>query len=237
MKRTAFAIIILAICISAAAYYLVSRHIAGQMSGAGIRLEMVKHFPFSKENTLNEWKEKIFKGRVIYNVKKEDHESFVLATSKGTASALFYKIRLDPKKRPIISWKWNVKKFPNKDGVENIKNAKQDDFAARVYVIFPALFFTNSRSIEYIWAEKLPEGTIAASPYSRNLQLIVVETGKNDDGDWVFEERDIYEDYVKAFGKPPRARIGAIAFMTDADSTKSTAEAFYDDIKIGYRAE
>ncbi|MBL7069070.1 MAG: DUF3047 domain-containing protein [Candidatus Omnitrophica bacterium] len=203
---------------------------------APLPIEVIKHFPFSKENSLKEWKEKIFKGRVEYNIKKQDHESFVFATSRGTASALFYKITLDIKKRPVISWRWNTKKFPAKDGVEDLKNAKQDDFSARVYVIFPAFFFTNSRAIEYIWAEKIKEGTISPSPYSRNLQLIVVESGGREE-EWVSEERDIYEDYIKAFGEEPRYNIGAIAFMTDADSTKSTAEAFYDEIKIGYKKE
>ena len=202
-----------------------------------IRMDVVKHFPFSRENALMEWKEKIFKGKVIYKVSAKDHENFVLATSKGTASALFYKIKLDIDKRPIISWKWNVKSFPAKDGHENLRNAKEDDFAARVYVIFPAFFFTGSRAIEYIWAEKVEEGTIAPSPYSKNLQLFVVESGANQDDEWVYEERDVYKDYQEAFGEKPRYDIGAVAFMTDADSTETFAEALYDEIKMGYKEE
>jgi len=201
------------------------------------KFDIVKHFSFSKENSLREWKEKVFKGKVTYKLDNLDQEGFVLATSEGTASALFYKIKMDINKRPVISWKWNAKSFPAKDGRENLSNAKQDDFAGRVYVIFPALFFTKSKALEYIWTEKIKEGTISASPYSKNLRLMVVESGKKEGVDWVFEERDIYEDYVKAFGEKPKYNIGAIAFMTDADSTKSTAEAFYDEIKIGYKKE
>lgn len=202
-----------------------------------VKFEIVKYFPFSKENSLREWKEKIFKGRVLYKIDTKEHESFVLATSKGTASALYYKIRLDMDKRPLISWKWNAKEFPAKDGLEDLRNAKQDDFAARVYVIFPALFFTKSKALEYIWVEKIKEETVSPSPYSKNLKLIVIETGKKENEEWVYEERDIYNDYKKAFGEKPRYDIGAIAFMTDADSTGSTAEAFYDEIKIGYKKD
>ena len=75
------------------------------------------------------------------------------------------------------------------------------------------------------------------SPYSRNLQLIVAECGKGERNEWVSEYRDIYEDYVMAFGEEPKLNIGAIAFMTDADSTGSTAESFYDEIKIGYQMD
>jgi len=199
------------------------------------KVDVVRHFPFSEENSLAEWKEKIFKGRVLYKVEGRDHERFVLATSKGTASALYYKIKLDMKQRPIISWKWNAEKFPTKNGIEDLKDAKQDDFAARVYIIFPAFFFTKTRSLEYIWTQNVEEGTISASPYSKNLQLYVIESGKREGVEWVYEERDIYEDYLKAFGEEPRYNIGAVAFMTDADSTDTDARAFYDEIKMGYK--
>ena len=138
-------------------------------------------------------------------------------------------------KKPVISWKWHVRKFPRKSGSEDLRSPKQDDYAARVYVIFPALFFTNTRAIEYIWTEKAKEGTISPSPYSKNLQLYVIESGARENGGWVSERRDIYDDYLKAFGEAPRTDIGAIAFMTDADSTNSSAEAVYDDITIGYK--
>ena len=199
------------------------------------KVDVVKYFPFSEEKSLREWEEKIFKGRVLYSIDKEDHQSFVLGASTKTASAMYYKIKLNMDKKPIISWKWNAQKFPDKGGSENLKDAKQDDFVGRVYVIFPALFFTNSKALEYIWTESVPEGTISPSPYSKNLQLFVVETGKKEGGGWVSEQRNIYEDYIKAFGSEPKLNIGAIAFMTDADSTGSTAESFFDDIKIGYQ--
>lgn len=207
------------------------------VSSRSIRMDIVKHFTFSNNSSLKEWQEKVFKGKVDYAIDEADGGSFVTAKSDKTASALYYKIRLKIEKKPILSWKWNVKKFPHKKGGEDLNNPKQDDFGARVYVIFPSFFFTRTRALEYIWTEKVKEGTISPSPYSKNLQLVVVESGKREDGQLVSEERDIYKDYIEAFGEPPRNDIGAIAFMTDADSTKSTAEAIYDEIKIGYRKE
>ena len=95
----------------------------------------------------------------------------------------------------------------------------------------------NIQSIEYIWDESLPEGTIITSPYFKGLKLIVVESGKKNIERWVYEKRNIYDDYKKAFGRPPRRRVSAIALMTDSDNTLSTAEAFYRNIKVGYRDE
>ena len=207
----------------------------GFLKKEGVGIEnLVRYFPFSKENALKEWEEKVLKGKVDYGLEKENTAfSYVRAKSHKTASALYYKLKLDIKKQPVISWKWRVDEFPEKKLPERIEDTKEEDFAARVYVIFPAAFFTNSKVIEYIWSESLPVGTFGKSGYSKNIKILVLETGASED--WHFEKRDIYEDYVKLFSKAPRLNIGAIAFMTDADSTKTTADAVYDEIEIGYK--
>lgn len=195
---------------------------------------IIKYFPFSSENSLSEWEEKILKGRVIYRIeRKDDLESYVRAESKKAASALYYRTRLEVDKKPIIRWKWCVDRFPERTLPERIDLKKEEDFAARIYVIFPAIFFTHSKIVEYIWAEEMPAGTQGTSAYSDNIKIMVLRSGVSKQK-WVSEKRDIYEDYIKLFGEGPRLDIGAIAFMTDADSTKTNASAVYDEIKIGY---
>lgn len=193
---------------------------------------IVKHFPFSKESSLKEWEEKVLKGRVVYRIEKGADLSYVRADSRNAASALYYKVKLDVNSNPVISWKWRVDEFPKRNLPESIEDKKEEDFAARVYVIFPAAFFTKSKVIEYIWSETLPKATCGTSGYSKNIKVMVLETGRV--SEWHFEKRNIYEDYVTLFKRKPKLNIGAIAFMTDADSTKTTARAVYDEIKIGY---
>ena len=194
---------------------------------------LIKQFPFSEESSLKEWQEKILKGRVIYAVEKDGELSYVKAESDNTASALYYKIKLDVDKKPRISWKWRVDKFPKRKNPERIEDTKEEDFAARVYVIFPAAFFTKTKVIEYIWSETMPKGTSGSSGYSKNIKVLVLEEGRSEN--WVSEERDIYADYLELFGEKPRLNVGAVSFMTDADSTKTSADATYDEIKIGYK--
>jgi hypothetical protein len=233
-----------------------------------------KLFKFDKKDALSEWQEKIFKNRVLYTVEPKEDGGQLVAKSKNACSGLIYNIRFDPKKYPLISWKWKVLKFPeknyyasallpkksasfwekllaaiglkpqpNKPKSENLpaagKTAKggwleRDDYAARIYVIFPSWIFSNIKSIEYVWSDDLPKGTIITSPYFSNIKLIVVESGKKGNDEWVNEERNIYEDYKRAFGTSPGG-VGAIAVMTDTDNTLSTAEALYTDIKVGYK--
>lgn len=198
-------------------------------------IETIKKFGFEEPGSLDEWEEKVFRSRVKYGVEKDADGSFVAARSVNGASAMYYRIKAETRcKAPAIAWRWRVEKFPEKKFDENLEKEEEDDFAARVYVIFPALFLTNSKVIEYIWAERLPVGTVGTSPYSDNIKLMVLRSGIDEDNKWRYEERDILEDYRKMFGRYPEHNIGAVAFMTNTEHTASSAEAMYDDFNIGY---
>ncbi|MFQ5681215.1 MAG: DUF3047 domain-containing protein [Candidatus Omnitrophota bacterium] len=195
-----------------------------------------KWFPFNREDALEEWEEKIFRNKVLYRVETELEGGYLLAKSNRACSGLIYRLRFYPKKAPMISWKWKVNKFPAKNNADSDGGwIEKDDYAARVYVIFPSWYFMHIRTIEYVWDERNSAETIMTSPYFSNIKMIVVESGRENIGQWVKEERNIYDDYKKAFGRPPRGYVGAIALMTDTDNTLSTAEALYKDIRVGYR--
>ena len=205
---------------------------------SGLKCEIVKIFSFSDENALKEWDEKVFKGKVLYKIEKDNGLSYVRALSDKAASALYYKINVDARnRRPALAWSWRVEKFPTKSRPESLEMENEDDFAARIFVIFPAIFITNWKVLEYVWSQDLPVGTIGTSPYSKNIKLIVLEQGLNKDKKWFTERRDIYSDYIKLFGTPPEHNIGAIAFMTNTEHTGTSADAMYDDIEVGYNEE
>ena len=213
--------------------YIVSKYTGDGKYENGL-FSLVKEFSFSDLSCLKEWEEKVFKGKVVYTLEEVDSQGkCVKADSDNTASALYYKIKMNIKQRPVISWKWKVEQFPGRKEVESITNKKEEDFAARVYVIFPATFFPNSKAIEYIWAETLAVGTKSSSPYSNNIQVMVLRSGDSAD-EWAVEKRDIYADYIELFGEAPTKNVGAISFMTDSDSTQTQAKAFYDEITLGY---
>jgi len=231
MKKKTTLFFILAFC----AILLLWYRIWGMGERAAEQFDnVIKHFPFSAESSLREWEEKIFKGKVDYRVEMAGTaDAHVLAVSENSASALFYKVNLAIKKHPLISWRWSVRRFPEKKYPESISSKKEEDFAARIYVIFPAAFFTNSKVIEYIWAHELPEGEHGPSGYSKNIRVMVLRSG-DPKGKWVAETRNVYEDYVMLFGEEPEKNVGAIAFMTDADSTDTNASSVYDEISVGY---
>ncbi len=201
--------------------------------------DLPKWFTFNQKNALQEWQEKIFKNRVMYAVKTEKNkDGYLSATSQQACSGLIYKLKFDIYDFPLLSWQWKVMQFPRKvqtSGKPTEGWLEGDDYAARVYVIFSSWNFMNMKSLEYVWDENLPPGQVITSPYFRNIKLIVAESGKKNLNNWVAVERNIFADYQKAFGAKPPRYVSAIAIMTDADNTLSTAEAAYQNLKVGYK--
>ena len=234
-KLFVLTLIILVLCLAALLAVKMMPIRAGK-AGFMETLRLVKTFPFNEEAALKEWEEKVFKGKVVYRVEKSEDLSYVRAKSDAAASALYYKVKMDAKRmHPAVRWKWKIGAFPAKTGAESLETENEADFAARVYVIFPTSFLLNSRVLEYIWAESIPAGTIGTSPYSDNIKLMVLRSGQDNKSEWLAEERDIIADYNLMFGREPDYNIGAVAFMTNAEHTGSSAEAMYDDIELGYK--
>jgi hypothetical protein len=195
----------------------------------------VAWFRFDRKNALDGWEEKIFKGKVLYSVKTDGTGHYLDAYSKNAASGILRWLKFNPRKAPMVSWKWKVIKFPDKKkGVyEDNWWIEKDDYAARFYIIFPKFPFFRFKCLEYIWDKNLPKGAVLTNPNFNNLKIIVAESGGENMEKWVTEERNVYEDYRKLFRAEP-GNVGAIAIMTDSENTASSAETHYNDIEVGY---
>ena len=193
-------------------------------------LNLLKSYPAESEADLKKWQEKFFKNRTIYKVIEDEEKPFLSASSTGGSSGLYLKVNFPPAQDLFLSWKWRAKKFPTKTNPQKLSNRREDDFAARVYVIFPGTNFLNSEVIEYLWDEKLPPGTFASSPFSGRVKLFVIRSGRPEGDPWQEEARNIYEDYRLLFQKEPHRAIGGIAIMSDSDNTGSQSAADYKEI-------
>ena len=61
--------------------------------------------------------------------------------------------------------------------------------------------------------------------------MFAIRSGDKEAGKWLIDERNIYKDYLQAFGEEPPAILG-IAIMTDTDNTGERATAYYGDIRL-----
>ena len=187
-----------------------------------------EELPVSRFETeeLAGWQVKSFKGATDYRLLKENDHFVVKAISNSSASGLVKKIRFNPSKFRYLRWSWKVA-HSIKSGDE--KSKAGDDYAARVYVIFPGRFFWQTKAINYIWANKLATGESAHNVYTSNARMLAVESGNEKAGQWLSEERDLLTDYRTLFGVDPQ-EAEAVAIMTDTDNTGGAAEAWYGEI-------
>ncbi|MCX6354276.1 MAG: DUF3047 domain-containing protein [Candidatus Aureabacteria bacterium] len=211
------------------ALFISQRYLAGETAFIGKIFSTVS-FPVGASLPAPGWKEKVYNARNQWGVVEEGGSPVLHALSNGTASMLYTEVNFNAKEYPLLRWRWKVLCLPRK-GKEN--DHAHDDYGARVYVFFPGWTFLTSYVMEYVWDNENPAGTILTSPSSSRCKLIVVNSGTGDMGKWITVERNLWQDYGKAFGWEPDRNVGAIGFMTDSDNTSSRAEAYYGAVVIG----
>lgn len=181
-----------------------------------------------------------------YRLVEEDGQVVVKAAADASASGLIRKINIDPKKYPVVQWRWKVVNVLKK---ADIYRKEGDDYPARIYIVFehdPSKLSVSDKikygmarmlhgeypplaAINYVWASKAPVGLIVSNAYTHRSMMIVVQSGVGNLNAWVEEERNILEDYKKAFNDEP-PMISGVAIMTDTDNTRESAIAYYGDI-------
>jgi len=195
------------------------------------------------------WKPLTFKKierHTVYAVVKDGESTAVKAVSEASASGLTRELKINLKEYPIVQWQWKVANVLKKG---DVTRKEGDDYPARIYITFEydsskVGFFDKAKyelikllygqypplaAINYIWESKAPKGTVVPNPYTERVKMIVVESGVERVNQWVSEERNVYEDYKKAFGDEPPL-ISGVAIMTDTDNTGESATAFYGNI-------
>jgi hypothetical protein len=129
---------------------------------------------------------------------------------------------------PILTWRWKIEKVISKG---DARRKEGDDYAARIYVVFPSKLFWRTKAVNYIWANRLPIGEVVKNRYTSNDIMIAVESGNSNAGKWIEERRNVLEDFRRCFGYDP-PNVGAIAIMTDTDNTGEEVTAWYGIIRI-----
>lgn len=199
-----------------------------------------------------EWRELLFpdiKSHTEYAAVTDPvYGQVVKATAAASASGLLRKIALDPHAYPVLRWHW---KADNLVAKSDVTRKEGDDYPVRIYVSFAydpkrvslldrALYgaarliygeYPPHAGLNYIWERKAPVGTITVNPFTARVQMIVVESGPQRLHQWLSYERNIVDDYRKAFGEDPPP-ISGIAIMTDTDNTGEFAVGWYGNIEL-----
>lgn len=183
-----------------------------------------------------------------YRLVEEDGTQVIEASTDNSASGLIARLDLEPGESLMLKWRWKVSNvFDQGDA----RKKSGDDYPARIYVAFEfepekASWFERAKrktvatvfgeelpgnAINYIWANRLPQGETVANPYAEETMMIAVTSGNGQAGEWVTVERDLVADYRAAFGEEPPP-IRGVAIMSDSDNTGESATAWYGDLEL-----
>lgn len=195
------------------------------------------------------WKALTFKKipqQTQYSLVQDGQTLVAKAQARGSASGMIHPLQLDPRQYPILQWRWKVDNVLEKG---DVRKKSGDDYPARIYITFAydpsrASFLDKTKyaaakllygeyppgaAMNYIWESKAAIGSVFPNPYAEQVKMLVLQSGSARLKQWIHEERNVYQDYQRLFGREP-PMITGVAIMTDTDNTQESATAYYGDI-------
>jgi len=188
-----------------------------------------------------------------FTLQEEGKSTVLQVKSLGSASAMLTRVDIDLAVYPVLAWRWRVNRVV---GMAMETKRDRNDSAARVRVVFgstadrlvdeemPAVLkFLKEQGIEfpaleprgykidYIWANSLEKGRHLDYPGEGNHRVIVVETGNDRAGRWIWEERSLTEDFRHCFGFDP-PRLSAVLVLSDTDQTNEGVKAAFGNMVL-----
>lgn len=220
----------------------------------GIAVEVARFSAMAAESGFAPWRETGLRKqpRTRFSLVTDEHGTVVIrADSTAAAAALVYDLQADPREYPMINWRWKTERLIQ---AADITRKAGDDYPARVYVTFDydlkrlgwfartklriaRLFYGDAvpaAALCYVWDGNAPVDTIVANAYTDRIRMIVVQSGGDKLNEWVFESRDVYADFQRAFGEEP-LDITGIVIATDTDDTGESTVTWFGDIRLGQR--
>lgn len=126
-----------------------------------------------------------------------------------------------------VRWKWKVDQLPSRRA--------EDTLPTHDYLSV-AFEFENGRDLSYYWSSKLPVNMSFDCPmpgWENRETHLVVRSGTESLGQCFSEERNLFDDYVKAIGAPPsrivRAWFIAVSSFQRGEGRCEYSELFIED--------
>ncbi|MCG7590118.1 MULTISPECIES: DUF3047 domain-containing protein [unclassified Halomonas] len=203
--------------------FLISVNITHHASAQEVR--------FTPERIMT-WPTRSFAGETRYRVVEKSGQRVLQTDALGQASARYLERTIDLNATPYLHWCWQVSTtYPGLD--ETTKAG--DDYPARVYVARKTgLLPWQVESVNYVWASEQPQGAHWSNAFTDRAQLLALQSGEHNVGQWQAEVRDVRADYRSLFGSAPD-EIHGIALMSDGDNAGGSAIAWFTH--LGFSAD
>ncbi len=186
--------------------------------------------------------------RTRYDLVGDDGTIVLRARADASAASLRHGLLADPKATPILRWRWRTERVLQGG---DMATKEGDDYAARLYVFFdrdPDTMSLKERTLLrlgrarygeqlpaaalcYVWDNRRPVGTIMDNAYTAFVAMVVASSGDGQVGRWQTLQRDVREDYRRAFNTEPPRIIG-VAVSVDTDNTGEATTTWFGDIEF-----
>jgi len=154
---------------------------------------------------------------------KDGHYFLRMKSDKASASLVTKADDVDLNKTPILRWSWRVDKFPK--GADGRVKAK-DDQAIGIYVGTGSPL--NNKSISYRFDTETPKGSEGSALYAMGAIKVKWYTLRNKkdskNGEWFTEERNVAEDFKKAWGFIPVSVYISVACNSQYTASEAGAD-------------
>ena len=184
----------------------------------------------------------------VYTVARVEGRAVMRGSADGSASLLVAPIKPAMAVPSTLSWDWKTDALV--PGADNRDKAREDA-PLRVLVAFDGDVaslpeeeqkrFKRAKNLTgrqppyavvmYIWSEQVPVGSVIASAHTSQVKMLAVASGAGGLGSWQAVQRNLSEDYRRAYGAEPGPVLG-VAVMTDTDNTGTKAVGEYADIRF-----
>ena len=197
-----------------------------------------------------QWESIALPGKLRTAFRLTDHQgrTSLQAESQASASMLRQRLQIAPADLGRLRFEWQVASL-----IEGADMTRRDseDSPVRLVLAFDgdrrqfspgnAMLNELTRTLTgeempyavlmYVWSNDQPVNTVITNPRTDRIRKIVVESGPARLGQWLHYERDVRQDFERAFGEAPQA-LQSVAIMTDTDNTRSQARAWYGRIAL-----
>lgn len=186
--------------------------------------------------------------QTFYDLVLDDGTIVLRARADGSASSLRHGLFADPALTPTVRWRWRTQRVLEGG---DMARKDSDDYAARMCVFFDRdpetlplkertrLKFDRARqgkqvpsaTLCYVWDNRHPVGTIMDSPQTPLMALVVASSGNAQVGRWQSLQRDVIDDYHRAFNVAP-SRIIGVSVGVDTDQTGESTTTWFGDVEF-----
>jgi hypothetical protein len=188
------------------------------------------------------------KAQTQYRPSVKQGRQAISARADGSASMWRKRLLVEPRALGNLRFSWWVEDLIAE---ASVGNTQAEDSPARIVLAFDGDRSTLSArnrtlfelaqaltgevppfaTLMYVYDTSLPLGTVVVNHRTDRIRKIVVDSGAASLRQWREHERDVAQDFRRAFGEAPGTLV-AIGLMTDADNSRSRAKAWYGAVEL-----